>query len=277
MAGINLFSNLAPEALRNRLRFGAGTRPARSRDSRTLAFRAGAFVPAGPWQARDRTGISGFCEQNGAWDKSRSVCLLRLPPRRRRELGQLGLATASHDQLKREDFLARVAAACIEIMSDFVTCSADTACHGIGVNRPGMLTTSIDYNIDRLVGLHVDHWDGLPLTQRARAGNRLAINVGTSPYYIFMLAPTLEDMARMTGVPVDAAADLNRLPGDFLAAHPALPVCRIRILPFDVYIAPTDNIIHDGSTRGGRVESRQIVYRGHIQPTPRLLRDCAQA
>ncbi len=275
MAGINLFTNLAPAALQDRLRLSAGTRPARARDSRTLAFRPGAFVPAGPWRAPDGTGISGFCEQDGAWDAARSVCVLRLPPRRRRELARLGLATASHDRLKRDDFLAETAAACLGIMADFVTCGPATRCHGVGVNRPGMLTTSIDYRIDRLVGLHVDHWDGLPLTQRARAGNRLAINVGTSPYYIFMLAPTLGDMARMTGAALEDATDLNRLPGDFLAAHPALPVCRIRILPGDVYVAPTDNIIHDGSTRGGRVESRQIVFRGHIDPTPRLLRDCA--
>jgi len=43
---------------------------------------------------------------------------------------------------------------------------------------------------------------------------------------------------------------------------------RLAVAPGEAYIAPTENMIHDGSTLGMRHEDLQVTLRGIIDPMP---------
>ena len=51
---------------------------------------------------------------------------------------------------------------------------------------------------------------------------------------------------------------------NFLKKNPDYPVVRIELKPYQYYIAPTDNFIHDGSTLGNKDFDITIVYVGNF-------------
>ncbi len=48
----------------------------------------------------------------------------------------------------------------------------------------------------------------------------------------------------------------------FFKRYSDYPVLRLELKPFQYYIAPTDNFIHDGSTLGNKQIDLTIVYTG---------------
>jgi hypothetical protein len=52
--------------------------------------------------------------------------------------------------------------------------------------------------------------------------------------------------------------------GAFLAQNPDYPVTRVRVDPGEAYIAPTENIIHDGSSLGQRFSDVHVTIRGYF-------------
>jgi len=275
---MNLFSSCDRAEIAQRVQLSSGTRLALPVDDGPQRYRPGAVIPRGPWRAATVADLAAHFDPDDHWQRHGSIAFATLPAAERRAIEQLGMASLSAADANDHRLIAQLGKACLEIIADHFRCSPGTRCYGIGVNAPGMLTTSIDRNIDRIVGLHVDHWDQLPLTARATANNRLAINVGDSTYYFMVVPTTLETMAQRLTLPFSDAVDLNLLPGNFMAAFPELPVWRLEIAPGDVYIAPTDNVIHDGSTSGVATSSRQLVFRGVIEPSEMahrsLLRRC---
>jgi hypothetical protein len=48
--------------------------------------------------------------------------------------------------------------------------------------------------------------------------------------------------------------------------YPEIPIVRCRLRPGEAYIAPTENLVHDGSSVGQGDIDRQFTIRGHIRP-----------
>jgi hypothetical protein len=264
---MNLFSSHGAGQITRLVQLSDGTRLAEPADDGTRRYRAGACIPQEPWRRAEVADLAIHFNSGHRWQQDRSIVVARLPAAQRLAIERLGLASLPTVAADSNRTISRVGRQCLEIIADYFRCSSATRCYGLGINGPDMVTTSIDRNIDRIVGLHVDHWDQLPLTARSTAGNRLAINVGESTYYFLLLPATLEEMTRGLGLPYTDDVDLNELPGRFMAAFPDRPVCRFEVAPGDVYIAPTDNVIHDGSSTGITAASRQIVFRGVIEPS----------
>ncbi len=271
-AGMNFFTSHATGQISRLVQLSDGTRPAAPGDVGARRYRAAAIIPREPWRPAEIADMAIHFDAGHRWQQDRSIVVATLPAGQRLAIERLGLASLQDVDANDSRTVSLVGRQCLEIIADYFRYAPGTRCYGIGINGPGMVTTSIDRNIDRIVGLHVDHWDQLPLTARSTAGNRLAINVGESAYYFLMLPATLEEMALSLGLPFADDADLNELPGRFMAAFPDRPVFRFAVAPGDVYIAPTDNLIHDGSTAGMTVACRQIVFRGAFEPSERAYR-----
>ena len=52
---------------------------------------------------------------------------------------------------------------------------------------------------------------------------------------------------------------------NFLQKYPEYPVIKLRVAPDEAYIAPTENIIHDGCTFGKKFFDVSLTIRGKIQ------------
>jgi len=120
------------------------------------------------------------------------------------------------------------------------------------------------------VGLHIDHWDGLPLRHRYRARNRICINLSREPRYSLFFNLPMMEMFRSAGLrdPDDIYSDFRGLylGQRFMTICPDYPVVRLRIDPGEAYVLPTDNLIHDASTTGNRFTDITLTYLGLFVP-----------
>ncbi|MBO9545873.1 hypothetical protein [Caulobacter sp.] len=130
--------------------------------------------------------------------------------------------------------------------------------HGRGTG--GLLTVTRGKD-GRRIGLHVDSWDGVDLKGRRRASNRLAVNTGQAPRYFLFLPRQVANMPDKTGADSKEALDLVRA---YVRLFEDDRVFRLEVRPGEAYVAPTENIIHDGSSDGAVGQDRTAMVRGYI-------------
>jgi hypothetical protein len=127
-------------------------------------------------------------------------------------------------------------------------------------------TVSRDESRNRLVGLHVDYWDKDPLARRVHSRNRLCVNIGYGDrYFIFVnltLSQLRDKLEATTGIQLEEPAFIGQT---FLRTFPLYPVTRILLKPGEGYIAPTENILHDGSSLGLFVNTCHAAFQGHFE------------
>ena len=143
-------------------------------------------------------------------------------------------------------------------------------CIGVNKNRADLKTVTINRAINRLIGLHVDNWDNLELHSLHLSTNRICINVGNSDRYFLFVPISLMDMAGLLAEDIGPHWQAPRRHTDlgrqFLARFPQVPTVRCRLAPGEAYIAPTENLMHDGSSLGQTETDKQYTIRGHIRP-----------
>lgn len=132
---------------------------------------------------------------------------------------------------------------------------------GVGFSsepRPRLHTTT-DSRTGKRIGLHLDNWEQYPYRLRWRAANRICLNLGSVERALFVVpesASTLVDRLQSVGCDVDgdpaAVTDSfgkRDLARKFLETFEETPLIRLEIHPGEAYIAPTENLIHDGSAQ----------------------------
>jgi hypothetical protein len=50
----------------------------------------------------------------------------------------------------------------------------------------------------------------------------------------------------------------------FMSTFPDYPIVRLRLRPGEAYIAPTENVLHDGSSTGVRAINQYLSMRGRF-------------
>lgn len=137
---------------------------------------------------------------------------------------------------------------------------------GIAVNAPGLLTTTVDAASRRRLGLHVDNWSGLAPRARAQAPNRLCVNLGKEPRRLLFLNLSLGQI--LPHLPAATVSDLQlgatHLARLFMERFPRYPVLSLAIEPGEAYIAPTENLVHDGCTVGASSPDVCLTVLGYF-------------
>jgi hypothetical protein len=143
-------------------------------------------------------------------------------------------------------------------------------CLGASANSADLKTVTINRESGRFNGLHVDNWEGLGIKSRHLAGNRICMNIGKSDRYLLFLPISLMDMAgfleREMGPDWQAPRRYTEIGRQFLTRFPEVPTVRCRLAQGQAYIAPTENLMHDGSSLGQNEMDEQFTIRGHIRP-----------
>jgi hypothetical protein len=258
---IHLSSSYSASQLSEMLEISAGVRRATDSDG-TIAYGNNALVPKEPWRSLSVSEMSTLFKLTKEWEEHRSVAILRPSAALDNFLAKEKLATKSYT---RDDYPA-MSKAIVAALAGECEFAPDYTFLGIARNDPNMLTVSINKNLNRLVGLHVDYWEGLPLVRRRFSQNRISINLGPIPRYILFIPATLEDMASLLSSERGIQIDLPTLPIVFMQEFADFPVVRCKLPPGAAYVFPTDNMVHDGSTAGQLVGGRNAVFRGHIRP-----------
>jgi hypothetical protein len=244
-------------------------------------YDAGAIIPTCAWQGLSRTDRKTLIESDMARADGAAIRIVRpgseiLHPFR--ELQDLA-RHCSLDEVRREvsrPVFAKAMRLCAESARDrFGVRVADELgqiAGGIRVNTGNLRTVTVHPQTGKFVGLHVDNWSLLPLSQRHLAPQRICINLGAEPrYLLFVNLPIRDLVAAALRRPVgeipasrgagragtlrqgevralDRAASGTSLGRTFMACSPRYPVIRVRVHSGEAYIAPTENLIHDGSS-----------------------------
>lgn len=140
--------------------------------------------------------------------------------------------------------------------------------NGANYNPGRQLTTTINYRTDRALGLHLDTWEVVSIRERRKSLYRLCINVGRKDrHFIFGTRPT--DLYMTDEFELYYHQGKRRYSyTDQLrdrAPHEALELCRLRIMPGEAYIAPTDLLVHDASTAEIDGMGATFAVRGAFQ------------
>jgi hypothetical protein len=162
---------------------------------------------------------------------------------------------------------------------------------GVSLNSPNLETVTFDSSRQRYIGLHLDSWDLMPLHKRHQSTNRICINLGLEDRFFLFINLTLMDIFHALNHADNGIfqrrnlwahlrckfrnsfayenKDLARLSPpiliqEFMKRFPFYPVIKVRIAPGEAYIAPTENMIHDGCSLGKQYADLNLTFRGYI-------------
>ncbi|MFJ5066516.1 hypothetical protein ACIQC7_08880 [Kitasatospora sp. NPDC088556] len=202
-------------------------------------YDTGAVVPTGDWQplVPYRAGLL-----RGATDERRMVEIVRFPDDVFAAIRGVGPEHAGACVLPVAGATYRGA----------ITCTGDA-----------LTTTVRPENRGLRIGLHLDNWDRQTCATRLDSRRRIMANLGPYPRYLLVgefdavsicqeLYPA--DCDEQYPHTDDVAAFVARRPMECL---------RIRIDPGEGYVAPTELLVHDGSTTGiaqGQVVASTAVF-----------------
>lgn len=138
---------------------------------------------------------------------------------------------------------------------------------GIYVLPPNQVSVARDIKkTNKLLGLHFDNATGLDVNNFTDKTNRISFNLGESDRFLWFVNKSIEDIynqALAEGYVPENEKDLCRY---FLETNPDYPVIRLRIKPNEIYIAPTDYVLHDGSTADSSYHDVTFVVLGYFNP-----------
>ena len=138
--------------------------------------------------------------------------------------------------------------------------------HNIFLGDGNLTTTTFNKRDEFFIGLHLDSFEARETPSKPEARNRFCINLGKEPRYLLFINISFDKIAGMFGSqPVLGGQNPYPVMHAFFDKFPNYPVIRVKIEPMEVYIAPTENIIHDGSTIGTSSSDVNLAVRGHFR------------
>jgi hypothetical protein len=263
-SGVKIY--IAPECkeIPHRIQLSNGTRVADSSETSTLvhgaAYEEGARLPREPWRSPTDKEVESLIAAEIPHNVANTVAIVRLPA---------GLSEDSCEAIRNVS-VESLETDLLQPLRTICELGEPLHCVGASASPANLKTVTINHDIGRFNGLHVDNWDGLDLSSRHLATNRICINIGKGDRYFLFVPISLEDMASLLSEEIGphwlAPRRYTEVGRQFLARFPEVPTVRCRLAPGEAYIAPTENLVHDGSSLGQIEMDEQFTIRGHIRP-----------
>lgn len=219
-----------PSALRARCEVSA----VRATHLEETAYEPGAVVPSGPWRPLADADVRALTA-----------------PRRPLDSTLVEVVRPSYQGgLPLEDLIRPLG-------------DPDAVYLGQALATPDMITTTENYEAGRLLGLHLDNWDKLSYADKHTGRRRICLNLGPGTRYVILGSIDAQAVCRA----VHPADHTQRHPhtDDFrayVAGGRSIRIYRIRLAPGEGYVAPTEYLLHDGSTEGQDQPSAAAFWLG---------------
>ncbi len=265
LPGIKLYTNLETA---DRIRLSDGTEQVSVLNN--LPATEGTFVPKLPWRKPDKEEwdmIVGRPEEQPAYQ---SIGLVKLPDDLRAKWMNTGIHQAHNEsdiqRLMQKSSHAVAVEATEEWARQFQRVEEPMTTHRIACIPRNLRTVTFNPRENRYLGLHLDSWEKKSLDELAEVRNRMCINLGLSPRYFLFINLEIKQLQLLLDKPYETRA--RSLIHEFLTNYADYPVIRIRLDPFEAYIAPTENLIHDGSSEDQKHQDVQITMRSFFNVRP---------
>lgn len=230
------------------------TRRLTAEECRDEFYLEGANVPAGEFSVVTEL-IKRASDADSHFSQTDTVCLFNLP-----ETMKVEVARFMHNYrftpapiLQRNIAIAPLRKMITEYLLDrFNVGAEELKLDLMGFNSPNLQTVTIDRKIGQKTGLHLDSWYGNSLKNRLCDRKRVVFNFGPVPRWFLYVPISLNAFYEYLS---RSSPELNWTPDTpILRIDEALtqlcPVVRcLKVNPGQGYIAPTESVIHDATTR----------------------------
>ncbi|WP_184549797.1 hypothetical protein [Mucilaginibacter sp. FT3.2] len=261
--------------LLDRTEISAGTERALGYSPAGIPFRTGAYKPKKPWrQLTDREAeVLMLKNKTNHTDYSSTVTILSLPEILKDKLSQLELHRVLSKYYftkyysKRESDFQNATRLLHLYFSSFNVSEREILASFFAVNNPNLETTTKYFEGRQYVGLHIDNWENATIEGAHLAQNRVCINLGLQTRYLLFVNQPLNNIKSRI---VEKEGDFHlentqwHLGQRFFKHYQSYPVVKIAIHPFEAYIAPTENMLHDGSTIQATKPDITFTLRGYF-------------
>jgi hypothetical protein len=261
--GIMIYVAPSCKETADRIELSSGTRLADMRETAELvcgaAYEEGARLPRDPWRRPTDEEAESLIATKRPSDMATSVAVVKLPDEFYNDLQEI-MRSGNAESLE------------VNLLQALRTiCELGEPLHCIGPrkNPANLKTVTINHAIGRYNGLHVDNWDQFDLDSLHLATNRLCVNIGQDDRYFLFLPLSLMDIASALseemGPDWEVPPRYTVLGRQFMERFPDMPVIRCRLAPGEAYVAPTESLVHDGSSAGQSDIDQLFTVRGHIR------------
>lgn len=266
-----------------RLSISSGTIERKGTDYYNLRkYKPSSFIPKNDWREltkSEQKKIIGFSNSDNESAHKNSIGLITIPKLLKKEFLDIGFGKCKNADDYNNIYATKMdkVKALPKKMGHFLATLItkgygfkDIELFCISFEKPSIETVAYDVQDNEYFGLHID--DGLKnsIFSRTTNPNRLSINLGIEPRYLFFVNLSARQIFNLVSrhEPLlkthPKAISTRELVVKFFTHYPDYPVFRLKQMPFEAYFALTDNIIHDGSTLDKEYPDITIVFIGHF-------------
>ena len=236
-------------------------------DHHPVAYESVAVVPKKPWNSLENSQLESLLTEDDTCDLRDNLAIVKLDENsialaekiKIREATSFGCIEKiiRSDIYCYNDFLKSM----LDFYASYELSGARRHKIGFDIGLANQETTTINRDVNKKTGMHIDIWDNYTLHEAREATNRICINLGQEDRYFLYVNMTLGEIYQHVSHHPEFNSTIykqSKLASTFFKLYPDYPVIRVRVSPFEAYIAPTENIIHDGSTQG--INSPDVTY-----------------
>lgn len=227
-----------------------------------------AQVPEGEWTTI--TGQIAHLAADQDFDPMSTVGLFNLPQEMRERVASFMYnyrKTPAHIMQKNQAIAPLRQEVRAYLLERFQGGSTELKIDLMGHNSPGLQTVTVDRKHGHKTGLHYDSWFGTSLRDRLTDRQRIVFNFGPVPRWFLYVPVTLQDFfsfmaARAPEREWNEHTPIRDINGALSALNP--PVHCLKIKPGQGYMAPTESVIHDATTRWADTASVNFQLLGEF-------------
>lgn len=273
ISGIKLYTDLP--FLNSQLEINNGTIAGINLDkNHPIDYRIGSIVPKNNWRQLFKEELQILIDPENEENERFGIFYGKLPS----ELVEIFLKLKLNNFKTRDEVLKKIKSS-EKIIQKFdqklksiLTSHSslkDFEFHKMVFAQPNIYTLTYFAENDKLefIGLHYDRSTIFDIKSAAFSKDRFCVNLGNQSRDLFFINLPLNTITTL----IEKTKGYNgeEITLDNLIEYYALycydyPVIKLTLNPFEYYIAPTDNILHDGSTLKRNSLDITLVYLGHF-------------
>lgn len=247
----------------DRLRKSSGSKEVRVING--LLCHEGTFVPREPWKILNEDDYEKIiCNKNHNFN---DISLIKLPKYLIKELENLRIKNCinNHDinYIQNSPKWLDTTENILNFIRKFNLDNQEIITHRLYFGQSNLMNNTFNTEEGVFIGMHLDSWEGDHINMRHRSRNRICINLGNESRFLLFYNISILSMAQMIELPTNMQfLDINSIYKKFAAKFPDVPIYRLEIFPYEAYIAPTEFIIHDGSSLFSKFPDINLTFRG---------------
>ncbi len=227
------------------------------------------FIPQKPWRKPSKEDSGLLAVTGNDLRSHQTVGIVKLPAKLSAKFKKLNFSECKNHQetakLCATDDYKNILNETINYYEKFADVKNSSIPHNIYLGEANLLNNTFNQKEKTFIGLHLDSFERNSAT-RQLARNRICINLGKDPRYLLFYNLQFDQMAEMCDMKkIDRNGNPYEILHTFFERFNTYPVIKIQINPYEAYIAPTENIIHDGSTEGTKHLDVNLAIRGYFK------------